>query len=153
MHDSSVLQLGTAYTSIAFYSFVQKLPPVAPHPSVVPLDREKIMKLDGLVKQCCTILSTRDLSNIAEAKLAHLSYVGEPFQEMLDRFEENASVERSEPVRLTDDENQLVERFLAEDRSAVKEFGMQGTNHLFNCSILFCYVLLGINYEFSLFSS
>uniref|UniRef100_A0A915E1L0 Peptidase A1 domain-containing protein n=1 Tax=Ditylenchus dipsaci TaxID=166011 RepID=A0A915E1L0_9BILA len=93
---------------------------VAPHPLVLPVDQEKIMKLDGVVEQCCTILSTRELSNIAEAKLAYLSHVGEPFQQMLDRFKQNASVERSEPLRLTDEENQLVGRFLAEEQSAVR---------------------------------
>uniref|UniRef100_A0A915CX32 DUF7869 domain-containing protein n=1 Tax=Ditylenchus dipsaci TaxID=166011 RepID=A0A915CX32_9BILA len=82
-------------TSHAILLF-KKLPPVAPHPPVLPVDQEKIRKLDSLVEQCCTILSTRELSNILEAKLEYLSHVGEPFQQMLDRFKDNASVGEKE---------------------------------------------------------
>uniref|UniRef100_A0A915ESF7 DUF7869 domain-containing protein n=1 Tax=Ditylenchus dipsaci TaxID=166011 RepID=A0A915ESF7_9BILA len=108
-----------APTSDAFILF-KRLPPVAPLPPVVPCDREKIMKLDDLVGQCCTILSARDLANIVSAKEGYLDYVGMPFQELLERFQANASVGSPEPVRLTDHENQLVGGFLAEDQSAIR---------------------------------
>uniref|UniRef100_A0A915DTE2 DUF7869 domain-containing protein n=1 Tax=Ditylenchus dipsaci TaxID=166011 RepID=A0A915DTE2_9BILA len=106
-------------TSDAFLLF-RRLPPKVPLPAVVAIDREKIMKLDDLVGRCCTILSARELANIVSAKEVYLDYVGEPFQELLNRFQANASVDLPAAVHLADQENQLVGRFLAEDQSAIR---------------------------------
>uniref|UniRef100_A0A915CZU3 Uncharacterized protein n=1 Tax=Ditylenchus dipsaci TaxID=166011 RepID=A0A915CZU3_9BILA len=97
-----------------------RLPPKVPLPAVVAIDREKIIKLDDLVGRCCTILSARELANIVSAKEVHLDYLGEPFQELLIRFQANASVDLPAAVQLADQENQLVGRFLAEDQSAIR---------------------------------